>query len=300
MAIFFGISGYLVTTSFRRGKNRVVPFLTKRALRIFPALIAVAVLSACLIGPFVTTIDLRAYFSSPRTLSYVYHNIALNPQFDLPGVFLTNPFPGAVNGSLWTLPMEFVLYLVVVGFAVVPWAKAHQWISLALAVVAVMLARVIPASKYIVYGTDLYNVFFQAPYFFVGSFLSYRSDWVRQNGGRIVLPLCVALLALYGTPLVQIGAWVVIPCVVILVGEMRSPIATTFARLGDISYGVYLWSFPMQQLAALYLLPRIGPFPAMLSAAVTVLLLAKLSWKTIERPALGLKRNAFLSQPPAS
>jgi peptidoglycan/LPS O-acetylase OafA/YrhL len=46
----------------------------------------------------------------------------------------------------------------------------------------------------------------------------------------------------------------------------------------------------MQQVAIQYLLPRIGPFPALLLAAITVLLLAKLSWQFIERPALSLKR----------
>src|SRR5579871_1464824 len=48
--IFFSISGYLVAQSWLRDPN-IVRFFTRRALRIFPALIAVVLLSTFVLGP---------------------------------------------------------------------------------------------------------------------------------------------------------------------------------------------------------------------------------------------------------
>jgi peptidoglycan/LPS O-acetylase OafA/YrhL len=290
VAIFFGISGYLVTTSLQRSGGSIPRFLAKRGLRIFPALIAVTVLSAYLLGPLVTSLDLKTYFSSRITLAYVYNNVVLHSQFDLPGVFKQNPYPQSVNGSLWTLPIEVALYLVVAGFSFVRSKKVQQGLSFALAAAAAVAYYRIPEGKYIRYGCDLYQVFYHAPYFFVGSFLSYKAGWVRDHGPRLILPLCVGLLFLANTPLIRIASWIAIPCIAIFLGEKKSGRALLTTKLGDVSYGVYVWSFPMQQVAIQYLLPRIGPFPALLLAAITVLLLAKLSWQFIERPALSLKR----------
>ena len=71
---------------------------------------------------------------------------------------------------------------------------------------------------------------------------------------------------------------------------MRSEVVARLNPLGDISYGVYLWSFPIQQLVILYLARYIGAFAAMLLGALFVVGIAKLSWDWVERPALTLKR----------
>jgi peptidoglycan/LPS O-acetylase OafA/YrhL len=108
--VFFSLSGYLVGTSWRHDP-RVLPFLARRASRIFPALIVVIVLTTFLIGPIATRLALNDYFTSSQTWTYLT-NVTLVASYDLPGVFDANPRP-VVNGALWTLGPEFLCYLAV-------------------------------------------------------------------------------------------------------------------------------------------------------------------------------------------
>ncbi len=101
--VFFVISGYLITRSFDRSPQPL-QFLEARVLRIFPGLFLTLVLAAALLGPTVTTFPLGDYFRNSNTAQYIFGGVSLIwLQYDLPGVFLANPTPGVVNGSLWTL-----------------------------------------------------------------------------------------------------------------------------------------------------------------------------------------------------
>ena len=111
VGVFFVISGYLISGSWER-RPQLPRYLTNRVLRIIPGLFLVVVVSAFVLGPLVTTLAAGDYFTDGGTYSYL-RNAVLIPNYALPGVFAGNPFPGAVNGSLWTLPAEFACYLVV-------------------------------------------------------------------------------------------------------------------------------------------------------------------------------------------
>src|SRR5215470_11587031 len=112
--IFFAISGFLVTQSFEQTPNRL-HFLAKRALRIFPGLLIATLLSAFVLGPLVTTLPLASYLSRAEPYQYVIGNTLLDQTVhELPGVsFVDNPVGLEINGSLWTLRLEFAMYLMV-------------------------------------------------------------------------------------------------------------------------------------------------------------------------------------------
>ena len=107
--IFFAISGYLVAQSWQRDPS-VPRFLAKRALRIFPGLLVCTLLSVFVLGPWLTTLDMATYWRNEHTRGY-FTNMALYMTYHLPGVFAQNRLPHAVNGSLWSLPIEFFMYL---------------------------------------------------------------------------------------------------------------------------------------------------------------------------------------------
>ena len=109
--VFFAISGFLVTQSFEETGDPL-RFLAKRALRIFPGLFVAALLSAFVLAPFVTTLEPGAYFSRPEPYRYVIGNTLLDPTVhELPGVmFVNNPVGLEINGSMWTLRLEFMMY----------------------------------------------------------------------------------------------------------------------------------------------------------------------------------------------
>jgi peptidoglycan/LPS O-acetylase OafA/YrhL len=84
--------------------------LAKRALRIFPGLLVCTVLSVVVLGPWLTTLDMATYWRNEHTRGY-FTNLVLYMTYHLPGVFAQNKLPHAVNGSLWSLPIEFLMYL---------------------------------------------------------------------------------------------------------------------------------------------------------------------------------------------
>ena len=76
----------------------------------------------------------------------------------------------------------------------------------------------------------------------------------------------------------------------VLLGEMYwQQVSSGVKRLGDMSYGVYIYSFPLQQIL-IALLPNITPLQLMLLTIVMVLPIAYASWRFIEKPSLSLKR----------
>jgi peptidoglycan/LPS O-acetylase OafA/YrhL len=144
--IFFTLSGYLISASWARNAH-LLPFLRNRALRIFPALVVVVILSIYVVGPAVTSASSHQYWQSRETWTYLL-NLVLVPQYTLPGVFATNPHSSAVNGVLWTLGIEFCCYLTVAVAGIV--LRSRIWIAmaaLAVASVATTTAPIAPATR---------------------------------------------------------------------------------------------------------------------------------------------------------
>ena len=123
VTIFFFLSGWLVWASWERDPH-AWRFFLRRSLRIFPGLWVVCLLSIFLLGPLVTTLSLSDYFGSAVTWRYFWTALFLTP-YVLPGVFVGNAMPGIVNGSLWTLPVEYFCYITVavIGAVAVFWPK---------------------------------------------------------------------------------------------------------------------------------------------------------------------------------
>jgi len=117
--VFFAISGFLVTQSFEETGD-AWRFLAKRSLRIFPGLFVATVLSAFALAPLVTTLWPSAFLSRPEPYEYVIGNTLLDQTVhELPGVmFVNNPVGLEINGSLWTLRLEFTMYLMVLALGV--------------------------------------------------------------------------------------------------------------------------------------------------------------------------------------
>ncbi len=114
--VFFSISGYLVAQSLERSGS-VFSFATKRILRIYPGLMVALVVCAVIIGPLFTTLPLQEYFRSEVTWRSILRFFGVPGEDRLPGVFESNPHPGKVNESLWTIKYELICYaiLAVVG-----------------------------------------------------------------------------------------------------------------------------------------------------------------------------------------
>src|SRR4051812_40176309 len=111
VAIFFGLSGYLVARSWDRDP-RAPAFLAKRFLRLWPALAVFVLVTALLIGPLVTVASLSGYFAD-GVGRYLGINLVFGSVENLPGVFAHNPVHGRIAGTLWTIPVEVKAYLLI-------------------------------------------------------------------------------------------------------------------------------------------------------------------------------------------
>lgn len=268
VGIFFVISGYLVTASLRRSPG-VRSFLAKRVLRIAPGLLAALLLTACVLGPLVSDLPASDYFGRSETWLYVLKNLSLYAvTYDLPGVFARAPYPDVVNGSLWSLRLEFTAYL---GLAVLGAARlVRAPVLLGLAILAASGFAAVHFTGFD--GQDdrarLVSLAALNGWLFLcgatlDAFEAKPPAWTAAIG-----------LALLPSPLWFLG----LPLAVVALGRMTAP------RLpADLSYGLYIYSFPLQQVLAEH-----GRL-TVLSSLALALPFAAASWFLVEKPVLRLK-----------
>ena len=283
--IFFSISGYLVAQSWERDPS-VIRFLMRRSLRIFSALFVCTVLSVCVLGPLLTEVTQSEYWKSEHTRGY-FSNLYLYITYYLPGVFTSNKLPNAVNGSLWSLPVEFAMYLLIV---IIGFVRAPKWGVLAAALVFMALSAgwAFQATEMLVYyRTDMRQLVLCGVYFFVGACMNqFKLD--RFFNLTYALAAVIVWLALSRWIVVFIMAsWFFLPFIVLAFGTAKnSPLARVTPW--DFSYGIYIYAFPIQQ-TIVYLFPKIDFLAYFGSTFVITVALAALSWLFVEKPALKLK-----------
>ena len=128
--MFFAISGYLVCQSYIVRRN-LLAFVEARVLRIYPAFAARIVFGVA-VGAVATTLPLSEFIRHSQTWDYFRNNLLFELRYSLPGVFATNPYPNAVNGSIWTLPAETMLYVLVALLGVTTVLARRVWAGLML------------------------------------------------------------------------------------------------------------------------------------------------------------------------
>jgi peptidoglycan/LPS O-acetylase OafA/YrhL len=288
---FFAMSGFQITESWLKDPHPL-RFAAKRVLRLWPPMLTVSVGMALIVGPLITTLPANAYFANPGTWAYITDNAGILTLIHvLPGVFVHNPWPNAVNGSLWTLPMELLAYgglfvLLLFGAA----KERRRW----LAVVA--LAGVAIWDRYLdhIPGSESAGSWLSVPIESMVAFVTTFAIGVILSLYRIPLsPIAgiAALGALFLMPNSEAASmWmrIAVSYAVILTAHYwpaRLRVPTLWV---NGSYGVYVWSFPVQQLLALAGIRN--QFLMLACSAPLAYVLGTLSWKFIEEPTMRLHR----------
>lgn len=278
LAIFFVLSGYLITKSFLNDSN-LKRFLAKRALRIFPALIAVSILTAFIVGPILTDLTLKEYFSSIHTYLYpVLVSLLYTFSQSLPGVLVGEPYPiNQVNVSLWTLPIEFSAYLLTPAALLIFKKRANL-----LLILLILFLSYYSITLFKYFDSALVQVPWLLAAFFVGSVFALKNISFNK----------IEQLIIFGLFFGSVFLPVLVPAATILFALMILDLALRFGSKektikNDLSYGTYIISFPIQQV--LFLLFNPAPIGLFLMTLIFVLPLAYLSWQLIEKNALRLK-----------
>ncbi|WP_295909133.1 acyltransferase [uncultured Xanthomonas sp.] len=293
--IFFSISGFLVAQSWERDPN-LLRFASRRLLRIWPGMLCALVLCALILGPIVTTLPLREYFSNDLTWKY-FATLLFQVQPFLQGVFPNSPVPYIPNGVLWTIPIEVHCYgyLALLGLIGV---LRFRWLLLLLTTALAFYYYVYHDAEAVFKagGGRIHEIEF-ATFFFSGALLHYfRGIWL--NWGRalvtfLIISICSLFLIKYNHQL--IAAFLLTPFTFVVMGNASFPVVRRFGRFGDMSYGIYIYAFPVQQ-TLIWALGKSISFSGSLILALSITsALAWISWHFIEQPALKLKPKASKS-----
>jgi peptidoglycan/LPS O-acetylase OafA/YrhL len=279
--VFFVISGFLVTQSFLR-RRHLFSFLEARCLRIFPGLI-VAVIFSIVVAASVSTLGISTFFHRREVYSFFLHNVSLiHIRFTLPGVFENNPNKG-VNGALWTLPTEFQMYLLVAFTGLLGILSKRPLANLGILVLAL-----------ITFHSD--NGYMQVgayPEILIFSFAVGAALFLNRKEIPLSLPLAITL-SIATISLKQFSCFgilfqIILAYWVFVIAYHPKLKFHHFAKYGDFSYGLYVYGWPIEQLASMS--PDRTQWKTFLIAYPVSLLLAFLSWHLIEKRAITLKNR---------
>lgn len=289
VCVFFLISGYLIPASLDRGS--LARFTSKRAMRILPGLVAAVLVSAFIVGPLVTELPLPAYFTAFETWKFLGNMAFLPVGFDLPGVFENNP-RSDVNGSLWSLRYEVACYVMVpLTFVFIRWrvaAVAVCWVA------SFALAALIDGSVGgIFYHAELFATLFR--YFGAGMLFYLLASRVPMRADWAWIAFAVTVLSVLTPFFVEVSATAGAYALIYYAYHAPRSLKQLTAR-GDISYGVYVYAFPIQQLLVPFSLSfAVGGLaaPWLVNTVLTLplaMLAGVLSWFGVEKPFLQLGR----------
>ncbi len=278
--IFFAISGFFITRSFDHKKD-LRSFLLARVLRIFPALVVMLVIIVLIAGLWVSSTSDEQFWASGA--EYAGRNFLLFlPAPDLPGLFVTNPFGPIVNSSLWTLSYEIMCYLWVLACGLLGLLAGPRAFLIALAAFAIATAVKVAWDMPPRFETFLY---LGLPFIIGMSFYIWRA--VVPLSGRLALALVVLAALSHPTPAFLPVMILAMSYSVFVIGYARIPVLGQYNRLGDYSYGAYIYAFPLQQaaVAAGFMTPLLNMAVALPLAVIC----AVLSWRYVEAPALKMR-----------
>lgn len=306
--IFFGISGYLITESVLNGASARF-YAAARMLRIYPGLLFCLVI--CIIaGIFLTGMSLDQYFNA-QTAQFLVGNVFpffWQEQRALPAVFV--PPWNAMNGPLWTIKYELACYIVAFGVFMLP-PRLRRYGFAALCAVAVCIWFAPVESWQIIPPTTAENRVLRFEYFNMGFFRYYAAIFFLAAVARIIVAnsprrwlgifffIGCALILLHGTPTGLLAVLTTVALAGVWVGSSSLLYFNGIYRrtFGDLSYGTYLYGWPISLVCVLWVLPLIGFWPAIAIAIAATLTMAWVSWRLVERPGLRLKKLVAKERP---
>ncbi|WBS04204.1 acyltransferase [Pseudoduganella sp. SL102] len=281
---FFVLSGYLIVQSWDLAPS-AKQFLRSRMLRIYPGFLVASVISALLVGPLGA--DAAAYFTAFDIGAFASGALLLQAPV-VPPVFQGTPLP-KVNLSMWTISYEFACYLLVLAAGLTGALRIrHFWLAITLAVLGALAL-----SKVVHFDVGLLRL----PSFFLtgGCFYIYR-DKIRLDGRVAIAVTAAVIVCMFSWSASELALATGGCYALIYLAKKPSAFLNRFNALPDVSYGTYLYAWPIQKLLVWYF-PGMSPWLVFAIAAPAALALGAASWFAIEKPALKFKRPAVPAVP---
>lgn len=269
VAMFFIISGFMITNSIKRDKKCLI-FLKKRVLRIFPPLILTLLITVFILAPLVSTINAMDFLKQPNYYKkYLIDNILLfrNTAYAIETVFVDNIYPYAINGSLWTIKHQFFMYLYIIPLFFIFFNKKERKNYFVYYFIILLIINILSifgvfdslyssiqfhVGNYIGVLNEVSHFVKLLYYFTAGVFVNLYSDKILINK-KISILFIICLLLSAKTELFKCICLVTLPYLTIKLGTFKFPY-----KLPNISYYIYLVAFPVQQALFFYLYKKIN------------------------------------------
>lgn len=242
VCIFFFFSGFLINKSVHKGCG-LLSFFRGRCIRIIPSLAVVVILCAFVLGTSITTYSLREYLTDAETYRYLLNITVFALKYNLPGVFELNISESCVNGSLWTLRVEFLCYIV----CYVLWKIGLSEKKRAKYLVPPFLMAYFAFCYIILAANPSAQAALRAcGMFYCGMIYYTYREFIPIN--RMLVLLCGAGVAIsVAVHLYDIGLLLCLPYILIYLAFGTKIKWSSFGAKAEISYGIYLCAFPIQQ-----------------------------------------------------
>ncbi|MCV7347638.1 acyltransferase family protein [Mycolicibacterium rhodesiae] len=302
---FFAVSGFLITWSWFR-QRRARDYFLARALRLFPGLWVCLAVTAFVIAPIAVAIQTGGYAAttmllSPGPFEYVLGNSGLNLlKHDIAGTPNGVPWLGEWNGSLWTLFWEALCYFMVAVLGAVGVLR-RRWAIPVLLLMMLIWTLTLPPVPALVDAPPGAHVHVDAAnnllivsglatrfglMFLAGAFL-YRFRDVIPARWSLVAVSSVVVLASSALPNYRVIAAIPMAYAIIVSGALVRN--KYFSLNTDLSYGIYIYAFPVQQLLVMSGLAFLNPVVFAIAAVLATVPLAAMSWFLVEKRAITLK-----------
>ncbi|WP_159017966.1 acyltransferase family protein [Algibacter sp. L3A6] len=286
LSVFFVISGFFIFQSMERSKS-LLQYYKKRMLRLFPALLVLLLITVVVV-PFVYT-GVGSVFSNSTYLSYLPNNISLfGFQGVIDGVFDTNHYK-AINGSLWTIRYEFTLYIVISFLFFIRTKQKLLVVLLALVFILFSVLYLFFMGRFSgssILGMQGYHILNLGNFFIAGSLLASLKFEKYKSKSLLFVLILILILSLYFDFYDGIKH-LIFSMFIIILGYTPIKGIKDFGKIGDLSYGIYIYSFFIQQLLMWFF--KLNTINLAVYSLLISVVLAYLSWHLVEKSALRYK-----------
>ncbi len=292
---FFLISGFLVCKSLL-DRRSIAKFLRARALRIYPALIFAVLLCVFIIGPLFTTLSTKEYFLNTKTYEFLLKNSMLlvgDVVINLPGVFSQGKYGSWVNAPLWTIFYEVYMYLglaLIAFFITLSKVDFEKRLRIVISIIAALtMTAFLIDTGYKLFSDSLIGVLLRfTALFSMGATLYLYRAQIRLSTWLFLAMVIIVGLSAANRVLFNVAFYLFLGYFLLYLAYLPSGWLLKFNQLGDYSYGIYVFAYPIQQ-AVTHWYPNLHSIELFVYAMVPTMALAVFSWHFIESKALALK-----------
>jgi peptidoglycan/LPS O-acetylase OafA/YrhL len=291
--IFFIVSGFLVTASLLRTESPV-NYIWARILRIFPGILVMLVITVFGFGLFETTYSSSSYLTNTQTYWYFFKCATLlgGAEYNLPGLFQTNIYKMTVNGSLWTVPIELKMYILLLAIWMLSRfiSRNHQKFFKILTLCTTLLAGGYMGYQYFLTTSTHQLPSFLFMFFTGASFFVLRKKIILHRFMFLCCMVASITSVLAGPKTFFVIYSATLAYIIFYIAYVPKGFFRKYNSVGDYSYGIYIYSFPVQQLI-IAKMPNASVAEVIALSFLVTMVLAITSWHGLEKNALRLKKR---------